>query len=265
MKQERLRKRNTSITQKNIVLLSAAGLALLFVAVDPREASVSGVESTGPAIMSPLQSLSMLPESSSLSSFARAMTPRHSLLPVAWRQNKHNGGEVVHRWLSDYRTGLSPFQKRQVAEALYRESLRHGFEPSLVVALIATESSAFNWSRSHQGAVGLMQLLPMTAEAIVQQPGRFPHGAGDWLPMRVDWRGEETLFNPLINIKLGLRYLAYLHNQFGDLKIALTAYNYGPTRVAEWVETCEPLPLGYANRILGLSEEFNQRALTEST
>ncbi|MEW6325667.1 MAG: lytic transglycosylase domain-containing protein [Nitrospirota bacterium] len=245
------------ITQKNIILWSWAGFAVLLMAADPREGLITG-EPAERVEAHPVRSSGGLPEQAAPGS--SRSTPA-SLIPVAWHRDERRGADVVHRWLADYRTGLSPLQKRQLAKALYRESLAHGFDPSLVVALIATESSAFNWSRSHQGAVGLMQLLPMTAEAMVKQS---PVG---WLPVHgdVDWRGEETLYNPLINIKLGLRYLAYLHRQFGDLKIALTAYNYGPTRVAEWLDACEPLPLVYANRILALSEEFNQRALTEAT
>jgi soluble lytic murein transglycosylase-like protein len=182
-----------------------------------------------------------------------------AMLPVAWYGDEAAGVVMVQRWLADYRTGLSPMKKRQVAEALYRESQRHGFPPSLVVALMATESSAFNWSRSEQGAVGLMQLLPLTAEAMVSEVSAWSQEG------ELRWHGEEMLFDPLVNIKLGLRYLAYLNRQFGDVTTALTAYNYGPTRVSQWLDACEPLPLSYANRVLGLSQVFHDRAQTEST
>jgi soluble lytic murein transglycosylase-like protein len=159
---------------------------------------------------------------------------------------------TVHQWLADYRTGLTISQKRLLAEALYNESQRYGLQPTLVMALIATESSFFNWSRSERGAVGLMQLRPVTAEAMVRQWS----ASGE----RVKWSGEETLFDPVINLRLGLGYLSQLVRQFGDLKIALTAYNYGPTRVSEWLAECKPLPLGYANRIIGLSQELREQS-----
>jgi soluble lytic murein transglycosylase-like protein len=159
---------------------------------------------------------------------------------------------TVHQWLADYRTGLTIPQKRLLAEALYNESQRYGLQPTLVMALIATESSFFNWSRSEQGAVGLMQLRPVTAEAMVRQWS----ASGE----RVKWSGEESLFDPDINLRLGLGYLSQLVRQFGDMKTALTAYNYGPTRVSEWLAECKPLPLGYANRILSLSNELREQS-----
>lgn len=159
---------------------------------------------------------------------------------------------MVHQWLADYRTGLTIPQKRLLAEALYNESQRYGLQPTLVMALIATESSFFNWSRSERGAVGLMQLRPVTAEAMVRQWS----ASGE----RVKWSGEESLFDPVINLRLGLGYLSQLVRQFGDVKTALTAYNYGPTRVSEWLAECKPLPLGYANRILSLSQELREQS-----
>jgi len=258
MEQRQESKFNSIITQKNSALWVGAALALVLVAVDPQERTVSGVEPVGtPQGLAP--SSIRLTASSDHSPVQPAAPP--AILPVAWHQDEAMGVTVVHNWLADYRTGLSPAKKRQVSEALYRESQRYGFEPSLVVALVATESSAFNWSRSHQGAVGLMQLLPVTAEELVNQSAGQTASGGEFR-----WRGEETLYDPLINIKLGLRYLSYLHRQFGDLQTALTAYNYGPTRVAEWLEACsEPLPLSYANRVLDLAEELDRRALTETT
>jgi len=163
---------------------------------------------------------------------------------------------TVYQWLAEYRTGLTMSQKRQLAESLYKESRHYGFQPALVMALIATESSFFNWSRSEQGAVGLMQLSPTTAEAVVRQ----------WSAsgVRVKWSGEETLFDPVINLRLGMGYLSQLVQQFGDLKTALTAYNYGPTRVSEWLAEGKPLPLAYANRVISLSEELRDQSQVDA-
>jgi len=143
-----------------------------------------------------------------------------------------------------------------LAKIIYEESQRYGLQPSVVMALIATESSFFNWSRSEQGAVGLMQLSPNTAEAMVRQ----------WSAsgVRIKWSGEESLFDPAINLRLGLKYLSQLVRQFGDLRTALTAYNYGPTRVSEWQAEGKPLPLGYANRILSLSKALREQSQGES-
>jgi soluble lytic murein transglycosylase len=100
-----------------------------------------------------------------------------------------------------------------------------------------------------------MQLSPTTAEAMVRE----------WSAsgVRVNWSGEETLFDPVINLRLGLGYLSQLVQQFGDMKTALTAYNYGPTRVSEWLSECKTLPLAYANRVMSLSQELHEQSPTE--
>jgi len=80
----------------------------------------------------------------------------------------------------------------------------HNVESSIVRAIIATESAFNPVARSHAGAIGLMQLMPMTAREL----GVNPH-----IP-------EE-------NIEGGTRYFAQLLT-FGRLDLALIAYNGGP-------------------------------------
>lgn len=55
---------------------------------------------------------------------------------------------------------LSEQQQARIASAVLRSSARHGLDPDLVVAVIAAESGARPWVRSHKGAVGLMQVMP---------------------------------------------------------------------------------------------------------
>jgi soluble lytic murein transglycosylase-like protein len=59
---------------------------------------------------------------------------------------------------------LSARQRERIAAAVLRSSARHGLDPSLVVAVIAAESSARPWARSSKGAVGLMQVMPYMHE-----------------------------------------------------------------------------------------------------
>ena len=104
----------------------------------------------------------------------------------------------------------------KAASPLLREaSSRHGIDYSLLKALIATESGFNTFAVSPKGAVGLMQLIPPTAE-------RYGVTAGK------DGSIEKKLTDPKTNIRAGARYLAYLINMFpGRLELALAAYNAG--------------------------------------
>lgn len=95
----------------------------------------------------------------------------------------------------------------------------YGVEPALVAAVIRTESRFDPAVQSHQGAYGLMQLQPVTADFISRRGG--PTG---------DYR------DPEINIRMGTWYLKYLQGRYdGDLRLALAAYNSGPGRVDAWI------------------------------
>jgi soluble lytic murein transglycosylase-like protein len=96
---------------------------------------------------------------------------------------------------------------RDGVEKLVREAAeRHNVDPALVRAVIETES---NWNPaavSRKGALGLMQLIPTTAQ-------RF---------------GANDAFSPKQNVDAGVRYLKTLLERYnGNLDLALAAYNAG--------------------------------------
>ena len=156
----------------------------------------------------------------------------------------------IHMILKNFKTGLSPNMERQLANFIYRESLEYNYDPELILALIMTESSFYNWSKSSVGAIGLMQIQPATGRALARAKN-------------IPWQGKKTLFNPDLNIKLGTHYLSILHDRFGDLETALTAYNYGPSRVAEMQKRCDRLPQAYAARIMNAYKRFLELNHTE--
>ena len=83
-------------------------------------------------------------------------------------------------------------------------------DPYLVLAVIAVESGFESKAVSHKSAMGLMQLIPATAE-------RF---------------GVKDVFDPSENVRAGSEYLRWLLDHFkGDLKLALAGYNAGENRV----------------------------------
>ena len=142
------------------------------------------------------------------------------------------------RALSQLHTGLLPAEVSQLSMAIARESERVGLPIDLVLAVIRVESSGYNFAVSHAGAMGLMQLLPSTAESVAQRIG-----------MR--WVGPSTLFEPVSNVRLGIHYLQELVGRYGSVTTALAAYNWGPTRIAERIRRGESIPVAYAQRVMG--------------
>lgn len=128
-------------------------------------------------------------------------------------------------------------ERRRLGGVLAGLSDHYGYDPALIVAVILTESSFDPSSRSHKGALGLMQLLPNTAEQLAEETNR-------------PWSGEHALFDPTYNISLGVRYLAQLQKRFGSVDVALAAYNYGPSRIDELLRHGEPVPMEYTKRVL---------------
>jgi len=86
----------------------------------------------------------------------------------------------------------------------------HGVDPRLVHAVIRAESGYNHRAQSNKGALGLMQLIPATAERM----------------------GVKDAFDPVDNIFGGTRYLSYLIKMFnGDIELALAGYNAGENAV----------------------------------
>ncbi len=109
---------------------------------------------------------------------------------------------------------ISPGYK-QVKHHLVEAARDHGIEPELLQALIATESGFDATAVSPKGAVGLMQIMPATAE-------RYGVSGDAKRPLR------QKLTDPRLNIRTGTRYLHDLMRMFsGQLELALAAYNAG--------------------------------------
>jgi soluble lytic murein transglycosylase len=96
-------------------------------------------------------------------------------------------------------------------------------DPYLVAAIIREESQYDTRAVSRVGAVGLMQLMPSTAQAVAQRNGGSV--------------ARDELFDHETNIRYGARYLDQLLGQFnGNLVHAVAAYNAGPPAVTGWIQ-----------------------------
>jgi soluble lytic murein transglycosylase len=134
-------------------------------------------------------------------------------------------------------TGMSQADEENVARVVVREARRYGLDPALVLAVIQVESGGYYLAVSHVGAIGLMQLLPTTAEELA---GRLD----------LDWRGPDSLFDPVINVKLGIAYIKHLADRYADVSTALAAYNWGPTRIDRRIRIGSGVPSIYSKRVM---------------
>ncbi len=169
-------------------------------------------------------------------------TTRSSGFRVVYTRRESRAIEVS-RFLQALNPEMRESERRRLSALLVRLGEHYGYDPALIVAVIVTESSFDPRSRSHMGALGLMQILPTTGQSLALETQR-------------PWSGERTLFDPYLNLSLGVRYLAKLQKRFGTLDVALVAYNYGPSRVEEMLRRGEPLPMDYARRVLTRYREF---------
>ena len=100
-------------------------------------------------------------------------------------------------------------------------------DSSLVFAIVKAESGFDEKAVSSSGALGLMQILPSTAEWIAQAMGECFE--------------KENLFLPEVNLKYGCFYLRYLFLKFNDIDTVVVAYNAGESKVKDWFYENESL------------------------
>jgi soluble lytic murein transglycosylase-like protein len=111
-----------------------------------------------------------------------------------------------HRGLDDYRGVIA------------KAAADYGVDSALLGAVIAIESGFRKDARSPKGALGLMQLMPTTAAALLSE---------------IDV--ERALVDPAINVRAGSRHLRSLIDQYpGRLDLALAAYNAGQGAVQKY-------------------------------
>lgn len=144
---------------------------------------------------------------------------------------------TVREFLARERITLPRATVEDIAGSIHDASGRYEVPPEMILAVIRIESAFNTEALSNKGAVGLMQLLPSTAEEVARE-------------LRIDWPGEEILRDPSANIAMGTYYLTKLLGRFNDLSVALAAYNHGPTRIADLAEAQATLPMGYARKVL---------------
>ncbi len=112
-----------------------------------------------------------------------------------------------------------------------RASHKGGISPSLLKAITRQESAYDPKAKSSAGARGLMQLMPRTARLVARR-------------MNVKLAGDDSLYEPLMNIQLGSFHIAWLLERYkGNRPQAIAAYNAGESRVDRWLKERDGLPI----------------------
>ncbi len=112
--------------------------------------------------------------------------------------------------------------KLEYSEYVEKYAKEYDVDKYLIFAIIKAESNFDQDAVSHREAKGLMQLMYSTAEEIAKK-------------VNVDLN-EENILEPDININLGTKYISMLIQKYGNINLALAAYNAGSGNVDGWIE-----------------------------
>lgn len=115
---------------------------------------------------------------------------------------------------------IKPYPLKYVDE-IKSSSQTYNIEKGIIASVIYAESGFYPNSKSNQGAIGLMQILPSTAEFLANL-------------MKIEY-SKEMLYEPSYNINMGTFYLKYLLEKFNNLTSALASYNAGEGNVKLWL------------------------------
>lgn len=113
------------------------------------------------------------------------------------------------------------FPKKYISQ-INDMSIKYNLPSSMIASVINIESSYDENAVSEAGAIGLMQLLPSTAEDCASRMNLI--------------YDEKSLYDGSVNIEIGCYYLNYLIDMFdGNITNVLCAYNWGLGNVREWI------------------------------
>lgn len=122
---------------------------------------------------------------------------------------------------------IEPIQ-RHIYPIRYNETVtemaeKHSIPPSLIYAVIYTESRFDPAAHSSADALGLMQVTESTYHWVCQRT-------------KQDIRSTDVLYDPIENIRVGVTVIHLLQQQFDSTETVLAAYNAGQGKVGEWLK-----------------------------
>ncbi|KAA3656324.1 MAG: lytic transglycosylase domain-containing protein, partial [Calditrichaeota bacterium] len=153
-----------------------------------------------------------------------------------------------------YNPEMDVDMKYDIANEIHMMSVMYeNLDVDLICATITHESNR-SWDpevRSHVGAIGLMQIMPLTGMYVAKLEN-------------ITWTGpDDILTNPVYNIRLGCRYLSSMISSY-DVDGGLAAYNGGERKAAQWVRSNRADGIlwaetrKYVPSVLNLYEEYQK-------
>ncbi len=142
----------------------------------------------------------------------------------------------ILRIITSFRPGLPLAEERKVAGLIFNTGEKYAISPALILAVIRVESSFNNFSYSDMGAVGLMQVKPVTGLYLIKKY-KIKSKKFNYNTRYIEYLPVSYLYNPSLNIRLGARYLLSLLYEFKNLKLALFAYNAGPAVIFKTMDS----------------------------
>ena len=130
------------------------------------------------------------------------------------KESRPYKADIISNLSRKYSPRPHSLRRERIYNTIINEAAKkYGIEAALIKAIIMAESGYNYKAISKSGAIGLMQLMPETADAL----------------------GVEDIFDPAHNVQGGTKYIRLLLDRFdGNLELALAAYNAGSTKVRKY-------------------------------
>lgn len=170
--------------------------------------------------------------------YARKMLGNDIAIPSSIRRASNQDVQdyilvVLQERLEKTKTGFAS----KIAETIVQQASLYHIDPFFILSQIENESGYDTDIVGTHGEVGLLQVKPSTAKAIADD-------------LEIEFHGRETLYEPSLNIQIGVAYLMSLRERYTQYSTAfLDAYNIGPTRLLKRVEEGKLFPCSYSNKI----------------
>ncbi len=168
----------------------------------------------------------------------------------------------IFKIIKSFNSGLPAITEKKVADLIFNLGEKYKINPALILAVIRVESSFNNFSYSDMGAVGLMQIKPVTGLYLIKKY-RIKSKKFNYNTRFIEYLPANYLYNPSLNIKIGARYLLSLLYRFKNLKLALFAYNVGPTLASRSLESVETKTGGVIDKYMLSASESTGRLFSD--
>ena len=118
---------------------------------------------------------------------------------------------------------LPKIYPQKYCEYVEKYAKEYKLDPLLIYSIIKVESNFKYDAKSNSNAIGLMQVMLSTAQEMGKK-------------LELEGITEEKLYEPEINIKIGIKYFKNLLEKYNDYNLAIIAYNAGMGNLDKWIE-----------------------------